>query len=239
MQGKTTCKELADMVVLSIITCGTDIVYEKTAFIQNKKAKENGSEKWDIDKEQLFLLHNFPTFVGAKGIFNKNFPGRKITFLNSTGSLGNYGLFQQPGEIIIAIASEVFAKLNGGSIDYKKIAEDGAKYSTQNMLKPSFDVGDTLVVCAHGGTEPYRLPFLQNTSLSLNAYEFIRNLTQFNIGEPIVSIENKSTNPDLSEFNRFILKKTSLSEKLKLKLDSDNLQEIEGDINILCVHLEI
>jgi hypothetical protein len=237
MQGRLICKELADMVILSIATKDQAIVYEKTAFVQHKKEKCSG--KWSIDREQLFLLRNFPTITGVKGIINKSFPHEKIAFLNFTGSLGNYGLFQYPGEIILTIASEVASKLSGGIIEYSKIAKDSVKYSSHSLLQPSLNIGDYVIFSGNGGT--YQAPILQNASLSINSYEFVRNFTQFNIGEPVVYIEKKPTNPILSQFNRFLLKNTSLGGKLGIDFRNDDLpeSEIEGDINLLCVHFAL
>ena len=62
-------KELGDMVIISLATCKSKITFEKIAFIQNKKETKEGSEKWKIDQDQLFLLNVFPTFNGVSGIF--------------------------------------------------------------------------------------------------------------------------------------------------------------------------
>ena len=50
-QDKPTTKELADMVIISVATKDREIVYEKTAFIQNKK--EDSENIWKIDQDQL------------------------------------------------------------------------------------------------------------------------------------------------------------------------------------------
>jgi len=48
-------REMADMVVISLATISNRIVFEKFAFIQNKKEQSAG--KWDIEQSQLYLLH--------------------------------------------------------------------------------------------------------------------------------------------------------------------------------------
>ena len=58
--SRETTKELADMAVITIATHDRDVVFEKIAFIQNKKESSRG--KWKIDQDQLYLLTNFPTF---------------------------------------------------------------------------------------------------------------------------------------------------------------------------------
>jgi len=93
------------MVIISVATKDREIVYEKTAFIQNKK--EDSENVWKIDQDQLYLLHNFPTFKGEKGIFRKNF-NDDVVFQHYSETLGNYGLFQSPGEMILTNAFTVF-----------------------------------------------------------------------------------------------------------------------------------
>jgi hypothetical protein len=237
MQGKVIRKELADMVILSIITRNKKIVYEKTAFIQNKKESKQ-SDVWSIDKEQLFLLQNFPTFSSNQGIFRNSV----VTFLNSTGSLGNYGLFKKPGEMIVSIASEVTAKLEGNQVRHSRIAEDSVKYGNHNsFISQPIDIGTEIIVAYRNETVLRGLPFLQNISLSINVYEFIRNLTQFNIGEPILITEDgKSTNGALLDFNRRARKRILPKDKIPTSdLEVDNNDEFEGDIAVLCVHLEL
>jgi hypothetical protein len=77
-RDKPVTTELADMVVIAVATKNREIIYEKTAFIQNKKSDENGN--CSIDENQLFLLHNFPSFKGKKGIFSKGFNNEIIFF---------------------------------------------------------------------------------------------------------------------------------------------------------------
>ena len=112
-QDKPTTKELADMVIISVATKDNEIVYEKTAFIQNKK--ENAEHIWKIDQDQLYLLHNFPTFKGDKGIFKQKF-ANEVIFQNYSETLGNYGLFQSPDEMILVNALTVFRLQQGDKI---------------------------------------------------------------------------------------------------------------------------
>jgi hypothetical protein len=97
--NKLVKKELGDMVVISLVTFKSKIVFEKLAFIQNKKEDKAGSEKWKIDQNQLFLLNNFPTFNGVSGIFGKQ---KNVALLNAFGQLGNYGLFHSDGDMVFA-----------------------------------------------------------------------------------------------------------------------------------------
>ena len=98
-------KEMADMVVIAIATENDKILFEKIAFIQNKKEVTSNSVTWVIDQDQLFLLQNFPNFHGKSGLFyNKNDKDKNYTLHNTYGKLGNYGLFLSPGEMIFANA---------------------------------------------------------------------------------------------------------------------------------------
>lgn len=92
-RDKPTTKELADMVIISVATRDKGIVYEKLAFVQNKK--ETTDSVWEIDPDQLYLLHNFPTFKGAKGLFKHNFNG-DIFFIITLALWGTTGYSKVP-----------------------------------------------------------------------------------------------------------------------------------------------
>lgn len=239
-QDKPVTKELADMVVISIATIKHEIVYEKTAFIQNKKEETEGN--WKIDQDQLYLLHNFPTFKGKKGIFKRNF-GNEVVFLNHSGNLGNYGLFQQPGEMILANALTVF-KLQQGD----KISSSELKKFANNSLPNNYSIPFSLFDHPFWQEMFYRysknfpnnlsflnLPFLNNSIVSFNIYEFIRNWTLFNIGE-VVSKYGKIMDHDLLNFNRILLKETGLSDYINTKIEA---QEFENNLLVMVAHLNL
>lgn len=210
-QDKPTTKELADMVIISVATQGREIVYEKTAFIQNKKEDKN--ENWKIDQDQLYLLHNFPTFKGNKGIFKRNFKD-EVVFLNHSETLGNYGFFQEPGEMILLNALMVYRLQQSNKISFSDIR----RYTNNNLNNNS---GFHFPLIDHPFMEEmlYRyfkhfpkyglpflnLPFLNNSIASFNIYEFIRNWSLFNIGE-VVSAYGNTFDKDLSKFNRILLR---------------------------------
>jgi hypothetical protein len=97
-RDKPVTKELGDMAVISLVTCGQERLLQKVCIIQNKKT--SGSS-WSIDQEQLFLLKNFPPFTGNKGIFKGC---SDIVFRNTSGCLGMFGLMKSPGEMILVSA---------------------------------------------------------------------------------------------------------------------------------------
>jgi hypothetical protein len=239
VQNKQTCKELSDMVVISLISEEKEIIYEKTAFIQNKK--ESSADVWDIDQEQLYLLHNFPTFIGGAGIFNQEpFKDKEIAFNNSSKTLGNYGLFQSPGEMILISASEVYLKQNNPEITHSDIVK-GYTYQGGNITDvPHLAVGAEIVVMYMQDGTSLRLPFLQNSAFSLNLYEFARNLTLFNIGEPVKVFDCQPFDKNLSLFNHLLLKKTGICEKLGITMPEDiGDPKFEDDVTVLVTHLAL
>lgn len=205
-KDKPTTKELADMVIISIATLNREIVYEKTAFIQNKK--EDSENVWKIDQDQLYLLHNFPTFKGNKGIFKRNF-NEDIAFINYSKTLGNYGFFKSSGEMLLVNALNVFKLQQDSKISIDKIKE----YPTHEYIRP----------------------FLNHGGVCLNAYEFIRNWTQFNIGE-IVRSEDTILDDDLSKFNRILLNKVGLSDYINLNQED---QEFNFNLSIIVNHINL
>jgi hypothetical protein len=240
---KPVTKELADMLIISVATRGGDIIYEKTAFIQNKK--ENVLNSWEIDQDQLYLLHNFPTFKGSKGIFRRNFVD-EVIFLNHSESLGNYGLFQHPGEMILVNALTVYRLQQGDKIalsDIQKFAETNSKNKTGQPFPLIIDhpIMEEMLFRYYKHFPKYGLPFtnfpfLNKSSVSFNIYEFIRNWTLFNIGE-LVSIYGNTLDEDLLKFNRAILKETGLSRFIKL--DNIENQEFEDNLNIIVAHINL
>jgi len=83
---------------------------------------------------------------------------------------------------------------------------------------------------------PQKYPFLQNTSLSLNVYEFIRNFTFFNIGEPINPLENDN---DLYNYVKFIIQGTRLKGKITINDFLNENIDINDNPQILCIHLKL
>jgi hypothetical protein len=240
-QDKPTTKELADMVVISVATKNKEIVYEKTAFIQNKK--EDTANNWKIDQDQLYLLHNFPTFKGKKGIFRTNYKD-EVVFLNQSETLGNYGLFQQPGEMVLINALTVFRLQQGDKISLSDIHKFTSNNTNSNngFQFPFIDHHflDEMLYRYFKHFPKYglpfsNLPFLNNSFSSFNIYEFIRNWTFFNIGE-VVSAYGNIVDKDLSEFNKILLKEAGLSEFINLNIDNIGF---ESNLTILVAHLNL
>ncbi|HAQ37605.1 MAG TPA: hypothetical protein DCQ58_03770 [Saprospirales bacterium] len=240
-QDKPTTKELADMVIISVATKDREIIYEKTAFVQNKKEDTGGD--WKIDQDQLYLLHNFPTFKGKKGIFKRNFKD-EVVFLNHSQTLGNYGLFQAPGEMILLNALSVFKLQQGDKISFSDI-RSFASNSFQNHSAFQFPLVDHPFLdemlyryfkhFPKYGLPFLNLPFLNNSTVSFNIYEFIRNWTLFNIGE-VVSAYGNTVDKDLSTFNRILLREAGLTDFINTNIEG---QEFENNLVVVVAHLNL
>lgn len=240
-QDKPITKELGDMVLISVATRGGDIVYEKIAVVQNKK--ESTENNWRIDQDQLYLLQNFPTFRGSKGIFKKNYKN-DITFLNHSETLGNYGLFKSPGEMILVNALNVFRLQQNDLISFSDIRKN-SEGKTNNNLGFQFPFLDHPMweeMIYHYfkyfpkyGFPFMNLPFLNNSFISFNLYDVIRNFTYFNIGE-VASVFGNTINKDLSDFTRLLLKESGLSNVMKLNVEGG---ELDHGITVLVAHLNL
>ena len=245
---KETVTELADMVIVSIITFNREIVLLKTAFIQNKKATPNNkiSNSWGIDQKQLFLLKNFPTFVGVSGIFNNNV----ITFLNHSGTLGNYGLFSLHGDLIFLTARNTFCNQNAnGNISFDNIRNAASASMTSLNYYHSYNFCHRCYPNCFDGHKDYfmplsqlnYMPFFNNYSYSLDVHEIIKDLTYFNIGEPS-SISGRITDYNLYNFTSNLLCSAFgyIIGENYFNYDGGNTNNIwEGGINVILNHLEL
>jgi hypothetical protein len=240
-QDKPITKELADMVIISVATKNRKIVYEKTAFIQNKKEDTEGN--WKIDQDQLYLLHNFPTFKGKKGMFKRHFAD-EVVFLNHSETLGNYGLFQYPGEMILVNSLTVFKLQQGDKISFSDIRKftDNSYHNNSGFQFPFIDHPFWDEMFYHYskhfpkyGLPFLNLPFLNNSIASFNIYEFIRNWSLFNIGE-VVNAYGIIVDKDLSTFNHILLKEVGLSEFINTNIEG---QEFENNLNIIVAHMNL
>jgi len=240
-QDKPTTKELADMVVISVATRDHEIVYEKVSFIQNKK--EETENVWKIDQDQLYLLHNFPTFKGEKGLFKRNFRD-EVVFLNNSETLGNYGLFQSPGEMILVNALTIYQLQQSNKIslsDIRKYAKNTNNSNSQfTLIDHPFWEEMAYRYLKHFpkyGSPFLNFPFLNNSFISFNIYDFIRNWSCFNIGD-VASIEGKVIDNDLNKFSRILLAKTGLSEFTRYKNEIQEF-DFENNIAIMVAHIDL
>lgn len=231
-RDKPATKELADMVIISTASVGRDRIFQKVAFIQNKK---DTNATWHLDLEQLFLLKNFPTISGKKGIFNKA-PNKEIIFQNYSKTLGNYGLFLTPGEMLVISSSLIDAQRENTKLclnDLKNIDHSNSNYHSFLPFLP-FDFHPFMDEFFHhyfkyfhhyGIIPPFgnSLPFLNNSLISRDIFEFIDNWSFFNIGEPTL-VNGNIINENLHSFSNALLRSSGLGEYINL--GDDNAQYV-------------
>ena len=132
---------------------------------------------------------NFPKFTGISG---KRLDKREYTFLNMSESLGNYGLFNE-NNMLLATAKTVFCKQKGKTVafdDLKSAAIIESFARKSNTFASHFCRRCSKNCCEsdyywHKDFHIWNnLRFWDKSFISLNMYEFVRNLTYFNIGEP-------------------------------------------------------
>lgn len=244
---KKAVTELADMVIVSVVTLDRRIVLLKTAFIQNKKATHHKttSNSWGIDQKQLFLLKNFPTFNGVSGTFR----GQTVTFLNQSGTLGNYGLFSSSGDIILLTARNTFCNQNAsGNITFDSIKNAATSTTMQNYYNACYSRHKCCPDCFEQRNHfaPFlqtnNMPFFSNYSYALDAHEVVKELTHFNIGEPS-SAFGEVINENLYYFTDKLLHSIfgySISDNYfnRNRGYSDKILD-DGGISVLLNHLEL
>jgi hypothetical protein len=208
-------KELADMVIISIATRGQDVIFEKISFVQNKKADKKNL-KWSIDQDQLYLLQNFPTFTDNTGKLSDR-KGVEMIFHNYSETLGTYGLFHSQGEMILINALNVFKLQDKNTILFDAINKFPYNFNKYNNI--NFPFCDSMFWeelwhrCHkhYGCYFPFtNFPFLNNTHIAYNIYDFVRNWSLFNIGEVITSGysnygSNNGNNDDLYTYCKKII----------------------------------
>lgn len=248
---KPVTKELGDMVVLSVVTAGARRLLQRICIVQNKK---DVSRKWTLDLEQLYLLKNFPTFSGNKGVFRNC---RDVMFRNNSGCLGGFGFFVAPGEMVLASAPLVTELLRGrktlGSGDLSVLPQWGASrwgiYSQSFPWLPSlvwrhpkefiFFLEETLhrygplVGLPHMGSG-----FMGNVHFSRDLYDFARDWTQLNIGETSYAYD-RVTNSGVDAFANAVMRQAGFPDLPDLPSD-DVLGEREfgASLAVLMMRLD-
>lgn len=228
-------RELSDMVILSLITEEGRILYARMAFVQNKM--EDKPKEWNIQQDQLYLLTNFPTFDGVSGIFGGM---ANVALLDPFGQLGNYGLFCSPCEMVFANADVITAMQSGTSVAFDNIK----KNTTEKKYKLS-NWGHVLYYLHKYGYKKRALPILGTCSVALNMHQFIRNWTQFNIGEEIV-VDGVSCCPHLTNLAKKYMKAAGMDTLADFQIEysaNDNrsvdLNISEIDAAVMVVNLDI
>lgn len=251
-RDKPVTKELGDLALIGIITNGTERLFSRITIVQNKKATK---ASWSVDEEQLFLLKNFPSFSGNKGLFP--YPGQ-IQFRNQSNCLGSYGLFHEPGEMIFLSASHV-AELQRGkkSLTMADISVlSGRNGHNGNGLHLGFPFAffhHPIVIeeflhfferfFHRFPLSPkdlgYSFGFLDNVLFSRDLFELIRHWTQISVGEPTFAF-GQVLNQHVDDLLYRLLQQIGIGGMFEpTGRQQDNVGEFDNDFSVMAVHLDI
>ncbi len=250
--NKTVTKELGDMTVITLVSDGKKRLFQKVCVIQNKKERE---KRWEIDLGQLYLLKNFPSLSGKGSIFKSC---KDLVFCNSSGTLGCYGLFFGPGEMILASAplltemlhdKKSLSRADIGLSGCAGLGRNGATSATSwwpgfpwRHPKECFMFFEDLA-CHYGSPFMLGTPFggfLGCTQFTRDIHDFARNWTQLNLGEPTVAFDHP-LNPAADAFSNFLIRSAGFSE-LDVELPSDDyfeIQKFEGQMAVMLLHVDL
>jgi hypothetical protein len=251
---KPVTKELGDMAVIGLITSGKDRLFQRTCLIQNKRRAGTG---WDIDLEQLFLLKNFPPFAGNKGMFKGC---RNLSFRNTSGCLGAFGLLDAPGEMMVLAASLISDRLGGKkslshsdlshAVESRQAQGDSGAWGWHfGSLFMRFHPDDwhflMEVFLPRSGFPPFIFSgsgghsFLGNAHVCRDIYDFVRCWTQFSLGE-ITCVQNTVTNRAVDAFSNRLIQAAGFGGIAAFP-DDNVLADlrIEGRLAVLVSHLNV
>lgn len=242
-------KELGDMALIAIATAGSRRLFQRITIIQNKKS---GGKSWSLDREQLFMLKNFPPFSGYRGIFKGQ---KSVTFRDTSSCLGSYGLLANPGEMLFATA-KLIAEFSKGkkSVALTDISAPLAATQGSGMSGPMpmlwlnkrldpkewFFLLDEMVH-RFGGIPPFleSADFLGNVQFARDLYDLTRAWTRFSVGEP-TCVDDRVVNSAVDAFTNYLLRSGGFGDLAQFppgKLFGD--RQFEGNMAILAVHLEV
>ncbi len=248
-RDKPTTKELGDMAVLSVVTAGRTRLFQRLCIIQNKKAQD---DKWKIDPEQLFLLKNFPPFIGNRGIFQGL---HHVAFRNTSNCLGAFGLLFFPGEMVFASAhlvTELLRERRTLSQADISVPTPASAHSWQSGIptprlpwRPSppeqlVFMSEELAHCFS-----YTLwlgpgsSFLGNTTYSRDVCDFIRAWTQLNVGE-ITCAQGVVVNEEVDAFANFLARSAGIGQGIDFPANNRYVERsFEGEMAVFMMHLDV
>jgi hypothetical protein len=178
-------------VFITVVTIHRRPVLQRICFVSHKKGRGPGRlvrHRWHIDPKQLYLLTNFPEISGEKGILAGK---ENVRFMDIGKSLGAYGLFRKPGEMIFLSASVVSEMVRGCRAATPALKEEELTpgCSVRCLAR---DPLRRLRCLAHRRDLPLRrlcpclgcsLPFLGNATFIPGLRDLVWNWTLCNIGE--------------------------------------------------------
>jgi len=260
-KDKPVTKELGDMAIITIVSRGRERLFQKLCLIQNKKGSNTDSSKnkenvrWDIDLEQLYLLKNFPRLSGNKGILKHC---RDVSFRNTEGSLGAFGLMHFPGDMIFITAPLLTELMKGrkslNTSDISVVGSNCTAGSQNGMGWPFFQYLGKIhpmeffhmhekLLHRFGGMWPHMcggtVPFLGNTPFLRDIYDFVRSWTQVNIGETSFSF-GEVTNTVVDGFSNSLLRQIGFGELVDLPINEQFAEfRWESELGIAVTHIDI
>lgn len=248
-RDKSTTKELGDMVVITVVTNGSQRLFQRLCIIQNKKASGG---KWGIDREQLYLLKNFPPLSGNRGILRGT---HDIAFRNTSQCLGAFGLLFDPGEMIFASADLITEMSRGkDTLSRDNIAIPSraeANTSLQDSLFSALPWMNYLPSNMHNmlrkleinvGRFPWSISghqFMGNTVYANDICDLIRAWTQLNIGE-VTCLDGIIINREVDDFTNHLIRNAGLGEGMDLPFQDGNIERhFFGEVSVFMMHLDV
>lgn len=201
--GKQTPKELGDTIFISLATHNCKTILERVSITQFKCSDKNTTSPshWDIDSDQLYLLSRFPRFVWQNGLL-KN---QRFDLLDSSGSLGTYGLFHWPGDFIMLPARDIYSAVGpysttqiSTSLDINEIRQllrNRGVNTHPNFFCDPFITRIALWDILAAGVDPA----ISNCCRHSNGHEFVDAYLRFQFGE-LVTTPWGVVNPSVKEF---------------------------------------
>jgi len=246
-RDKPVTKELGDMAIISLVTAGNTRLLQRICIIQNKKSS---NKKWEIDREQLFLLKNFPPFTGERGIFRILRKNHKYIFYNRSGCLGAFGLLFEPGEMIFISAPLMEGFLQGNNT--LPASEIGFPPSSQHsftstrpfnyfgypILYYSSRISHTFYDLYKSGIFAYEL--LGNFLFGYDLHDFIRAWTQINLGE-LTLVDGKIIDEDVDAFANHLIRSAHLDQGIDFPIDERQNEKIktDGNMAVFLFHIDV
>jgi len=248
-RDKPTTKELGDMVVITTVTNGRQRLFQRLCIIQNKKASGG---KWGIDREQLYLLKNFPPLSGNRGILRGS---HDIAFRNTSQCLGAFGLLSEPGEMIFASADLITEMSRGeDSLSRDRItmpSHAGMNTSSQSGIFSAlpwmrYHHKDLHFILReleeYAGCFPWTIggqQFIGNTIYASDICDLIRAWTQLSIGE-VTCLDGEIVNREVDDFTNHLIRNSGLGEGIDLPFQNDDIERrFLGEVTVFMMHLDV
>jgi len=172
-ENRTKPIELGDLIFIISVVYNNKKYFEKITINQFKRDKRKSKNiSWSItNKEQLYLLSRFPTFIGVRGLI----PKKDYDLPNYSGCLGSYGFLYKPGDFAFVSATRLDSFI-GDRKTIKMRETYNLVNGRENHLFSWYPVFWETVWHIFG-----------NCHFSHNVFNFVHEYLRMNIGEPVFS----------------------------------------------------